>query len=132
MKKSTMKTIIESLTRELQLAHSTMKANNSYIEELQDRNAELVSCTKTQDKLKSLLADARNEAVAARNSKTLTLIELERFLREDDAPISRIKAIRAITGSGLKEAKDFYEAFMKGHSFQKNPTWNPSDTYNAE
>ena len=45
--------------------------------------------------------------------------------------VAAIKAVRAITGLGLKEAKDAVEEAMVGHIVSINTSFNPYDTIHA-
>lgn len=119
--------IVQALITELQYYYNSTTSSRSYYNEQDDRVHRLIA---QNDELSVKLAETQNALERARNELRVTKEALASFHRSDDnvretvreivggypsnEKISMIKAVRAFTHWGLKEAKDAVEAALNG------------------
>lgn len=119
--------IVQALITELQYYYNSTTSSRSHYNEQDDRVHRLIA---QNDELSVKLAETQNALERARNDLRVTQKALMKFRRSDDnvreavreivggyssnEKIPAIKAVRAATGWGLKEAKDAVEAAIDG------------------
>lgn len=124
MKKSILKTIIETLTEQVQYMQSCLDGKKYIIDclngEIDQLNQQIIDIQNREHQLQKMFDNKCNEIIELRtesNKKRAPLTpQMMSFVMDPSMYLSRkielIKNVRSCTGMGLKEAKEFVDAHV--------------------